>query len=335
MVQTKQMVMQTYIGTRRKLTDIRIKIITFLYFLPVLFRGELRPGEFVRFAKRLLYFLSKMKDNKYVGTGRGIKINLYVPAFPTRAFFQACRKVMEFRKKMPAVTVLMSVTSACRFNCRHCYQKLDKGKDVDIRFMIRAAEYLQDHGMGFFNIEGGEPFLVFDRLQQLAGSIDSRSEILINSTGDGKTPERLRILKRNGNLSGIMFSLHTDNPGRLNDFMGSADAWNILEKGIEACHAEKVPVMFNSCLSRTDFYDGTFERVMEKARSFGAVMIQIIKPKPAGGWLESGADTFTGEDIALIREKLIGFNNQRAFKKYPSIAPMIIDEDREQWKDIF
>jgi len=197
--------MKTYIGTSRKWMNLRIQITTLLYFLPVLYLGELGLNKFIRFVKRLLYFLSKMKDNKYVQTGQGVKINLYVPAFPTRAFFQACRKVMEFKEKMPAVTVLMSVTSACRFNCKHCYQKLDKGKDTDIQLLIRAAQYLQNKGMGFFNIEGGEPFLVFERLQKLVEAIDKRSEILINSTGDGITREGLKILKITGNLAGLMF----------------------------------------------------------------------------------------------------------------------------------
>jgi MoaA/NifB/PqqE/SkfB family radical SAM enzyme len=323
--------MKTYIGKSRMLMNLRIKVTTLFYFLPVLFHGELEIKNFLRFVKRLLYFLAIMKDNKYVQTGQGVKINLYVPAFPTKAFFQACRKVMAFREKMPAVTVLVSVTSACRFRCKHCYQKLDKGKDVDIQLLVNAAKYLQDNGMGFFNIEGGEPFLVFDRLQKLVDSIDTRSEILINSTGDGITPERLKILKKNGNLSGIMFSLHTYDPHQLNVFMGSDDAWTTLEKGIKACHSVNVPVMFNSCLSRDDFYNGTFEKVMEQARVFGGVLIQVIKPKPAGGWLESGADKFTSQDIALAGEKMTGYNNLKAFKKYPSIAPMIIDEDKEHF----
>ncbi len=313
------------------LMNIRIKIITLLHFLPLLFSGGMRISYFVRFVKRLLYFLSKMKDNKYVQTSQGTKINLYVPAFPSRAFFQSCLKVAEFEKKMPAVTVLMSVTSACRFNCQHCYQKLDKGKDADIQYLINAAAYLQDKGMGFFNIEGGDPFLVFDRLQKLVGSIDNRSEILINSTGDGITPERLAILNGNGNLAGIMFSLHTHDPHQLNAFMSSEDAWAILEGGIETCHQVNIPVMFNSCLSREDYYDGTFEKVMEKARSFGGVLIQIIKPKPAGGWLDSGADLFSEQDMALVREKLISYNNLKAFRDYPAIAPMIIDEDSEHF----
>jgi len=125
--------------------------------------------------------------------------------------------------------------------------------------------------------------------------------------------------------------LHTDEPHQLNAFIGSVDAWTTLEKGIETCHKVNLPVMFNSCLSRDDYYNGTFERVMERARSFGAVLIQMIKPKPAGGWLETGADTFTAQDIALIREKLISYNNLKAFTNYPAIAPMIIDEDREHF----
>ncbi len=323
--------MKTYTGRSREIMNARIKLTTLFHFLPVIFRQEPGARNFLRFVKRLLFFLSKMKDNKYVETGRGIKLNLYVPAFPTPAFFQACRKVMEFREKMPAVTVLMSVTAACRFNCQHCYQKFDKGKDIDINLLVQVAEYLQDHGMGFFNIEGGEPFLVFDRLQRLTAAIDGRSEILINSTGDGITTERLNILKKNGNLSGIMFSLHTDSPEKLNAFMGSDKAWGTLESGIRACHEAGVPVMFNSCLSRTDYYDGTFESVMETAKSFGGVLIQVIKPKPAGGWLESGADRFSENDLALVREKLVNYNNLKAFRDYPSIAPMIIDEDKDHF----
>lgn len=318
--------MKTYIGSRRALMNLQIKVRTFLHFLPLLFSGKIGLKHFLRFSARLLYFLSKMKENKYVATDKGIKINLYVPAYPTPAFFQACRKVMEFREKMPAITVLMSVTSACSFRCRHCYQKLDKGKDVDINYLVSAAKYLQDKGMAFFNIEGGEPFLVFERLRELVEAIDKRSEILINSTGDGITPERLRIVKKRGNLTGVMFSLHTHEPKQLNEFMGSEAAWSTLEKGISICHAEKVPVMFNSCLQRDDFMNGTFEKVMDRARSFGGVLIQMIKPKPAGGWLESGAGSFSESDLAFAREKMVSYNNLKAFSSYPAIAPMIIDE---------
>ncbi len=321
----------TYIGFSRSLMNLKIKVFTLIHFLPVLFSGKLSPGKFFRFVKRLLFFLSKMKDNKYVKTANGVKINLYVPGFPGKSYYQACRKVMEFNDKLPAVTVLMSVTSACRFHCRHCYQMLDKGKDAEIGLMVQAALYLQDQGMGFFNIEGGEPFLVYERLKTLCHAIDSRSEILINSTGDGMTAEKLKELNKNGNIIGIMFSLHTDAEEKLNDFMGSGEAWNSLLGGIQACHEAGLSVTFNSCLARDDYFNGTFERVMDRAKGFGGALIQLIKPKPAGGWLHTGSDVFSPEDLVAIKHKVDVYNNLPRYRDYPAIAAMIIDEGKEQF----
>lgn len=322
---------KTIRGIRRKMIDNQIKIRVLFFFLGLTIKGELKPALYFRVLKRLLFFLSKMTLNKYIRTSRGIKINLYVPAFPTKSFFHACRKVMAFEEKMPSITVLISVTSACRYKCEHCYQRLDKGKDVDIGLLTGAARWLQDHGVAFFNIEGGEPFLQYDRLRQLCDVIDPRSEILINSTGDGMTLERMLELKRKGNFLGIMFSLHTWEPERLNAFMKSDLAWSNLENGIRLCHQAGVDVTFNSCITREDYYNGNFEKVMETARGFGASIIQFIKPKPAGGWLESGVEKFTSGDLQHIRQKMIDYNTLGKYHDYPFIAPMIIDEDQDHF----
>jgi MoaA/NifB/PqqE/SkfB family radical SAM enzyme len=272
-----------------------------------------------------------MNLNKFIRTSLGVKINLYVPSFPRKAFFHACRKVMEFNEKMPSVTVLMSVTSACRYDCEHCYQKLDKGRDVDIGLLVAIAHQLQDKGVAFFNIEGGEPFLQYERLKKLCEAIDDRSEILINSTGDGMTYERLMELKGRGNLLGIMFSLHTSDPERLNTFMKNENAWSNLQNGINLCHRAGIDVTFNSCIALEDYYNGNFEKVMEAAKNAGATIIQFIKPKPAGGWLECGAEKFGQEDLEHIRRKMTDYNSHVKYRDYPAIAAMIIDEDQEHF----
>jgi len=318
-------------GRQRARLELWIKLRVFFYFTGLLIKGELKGRLYFRVLKRLLFFLSKMNLNKFIRTSRGVKINLYVPAFPTKAFFQACRKVMEFEEKMPSITVLMSVTSACRYDCEHCYQKLDKGKDVDISLLVGIAKQLQDKGVAFFNIEGGEPFLQYDRLKLLCEAIDERSEILINSTGDGMTYERLMELKKRGNFLGIMFSLHTFEASRLNAFMKSDKAWSNLENGISLCHKAGVDVTFNSCIMKEDYYNGNFEKVMDVAKNFGGTIIQFIKPKPAGGWLASGAEKFSQEDLDHIRQKMIDYNLKKEYTDYPFIAPMIIDEDQEHF----
>jgi MoaA/NifB/PqqE/SkfB family radical SAM enzyme len=302
-----------------------------IYAIHLVFTRKLKAARFFRYLRRLLLFLTKMKGNKYIRVAEGVKINLYVPAFPSKAFFYATHKMLAFEKKMPAITALVSVTSACRYNCEHCYQKMDKGKDVDLESLVGAVKYFQDQGVAFFNIEGGDPFLVYPRLKALCESIDDRSEILINSTGNGITKERLLELKECCNLLGIMFSLHTSEPEKQNTFMGTEEAWPNMLQGIQCCHETGVPVMFNSCLPRRAYYDGGFEKLMDRARELGGTLLQLIKPKSAGGWLLEGAEEFSQDDLGHIRKKALEYNTSKKYRSYPFIAAMIIDEDADHF----
>ncbi len=319
---------QNIIGFEKRLVNIKIKLAVLFYFIFELLKGEIKGKYFIRVLKRLLFFLYAFKDNKYVKIGRNTKINLYVPGFPAKAFFIACKKVLEFEKKMPDVTVLISVTSACRYKCPHCYQKYDKGKDMDIDILVDTVRKLQDKGVAFFNVEGGDPFLVYDKLKKVCDAIDERSEILINSTGDGMTLEKLQELGKKKNLLGIMFSLHTEEPEVLNGFMGSDRAWGNLERGIQLCHKVGIPVTFNTCLQKDAFYDGTFEKIMDKAKEFKGSILQLIKPKPAGGWLETGPGDFSEQDLQHIKEKVHMYNHRKEYKDYTFIAAMINEEDK-------
>lgn len=317
-------------GFRKTLFLLRVRLEVFFFFLSKLNETRIGVRRFIMLLRRLLFFLTKMEHNKFVKIGRNIRIDLYVPGFPSKAFYTACRKFMVFDRMLPCTTVLISVTSACRYRCKHCYQKYDKGTDLDIDLLVDTVKKLQDMGICFFNIEGGEPFLVYDRLKRVCQAIDNRSEIWINSTGDGITPERLDELKRL-NVTAIMFSLHSPEPEIFNSFMGRDSAWDTMNNAVQLCHEAGIAVAFNSCLQKEDFYNGRFGKLMDKIKELKAAIVQIIKPKPAGGWLESGAETFAEEDIIHIK-KLVGkYNQEPEYEDYPSISAQIIEED----KDVF
>lgn len=313
-------------GLRKVLFATRMKAFLLFYYLPEISKGRISAPRYILFLKRLLYFLSKIYHNKFVKIGNAVRLGLYIPRFPSQAFFTACRKFMVFDAKLPCTTVLISVTSACRFKCEHCYQRNDLGKDADIDLTIAAARQLKNLGISFFNIEGGEPFLVYDRLKKLCTAIGKDAEIWVNSTGDGMSIDRLRELKSLG-LTAIMFSLHSYEPQKVNAFMKSDKAWDILIEGIRLCHEADVPVTFNSCLLRDDFYNGNFQRVMDKAKEFNACLVQIIKPKPSGGWLEPGVERFSEADIVKVKDLVHMYNNDSRYKEYPSISAQIIEED--------
>ncbi|SDG97229.1 radical SAM/SPASM domain-containing protein [Desulfosporosinus hippei] len=314
-------------GFKRNIFNLRLKISIFFHYLTVLGKGELSLKEFILVLRRLLLFVSRMKQNKFVEIEGKTRLGLYIPGFPSTAFLTACRKFSQFEEKMPCTTVLLSITSACPYHCQYCYQKLDKGKEVDIEVLVGIVRKLQEMGVAFFNIEGGEPFFAYERLKQVCQAIDSRSEIWINSTGAGMTKERLAEL-RGLNVTAVMFSLHSPDAKLFNKFMGKDSAWETMKAGVEMCHEAGLAVAFNTCLLREDFYNGTFEGIMEAAKDFKACLIQIIKPKPAGGWLEKGVVEFTPQDIEYVKGKVNQYNLHKKKADYPAISAQIIEENK-------
>jgi MoaA/NifB/PqqE/SkfB family radical SAM enzyme len=81
---------------------------------------------------------------------------------------------------------------------------------------------------------------------------------------------------------------------------------------------------------REAFRDGTFEKVMDFAKEHGVLMIQLIKPKPAGGWLER-EPLFSDDDLKVAKEKIHMYNKDKKYAAYPAIAAQIIEEQ----KDVF
>lgn len=302
--------------------NVKIKLHVFFHYLHLVCRRQLAPSHFIGLLRRLNLFLSKLQHNKFGRIGSGIRLDLYVPSYPSRAFFTACDKFRTFGEKPPCTGALLSVTSACSFACEHCYQRFDKGGDMELSLLVETAKRLQDMGICFFNIEGGEPFLKFDRLKSVCDVLDDRSEIWINSTGYGMTEEKLRQV----NPDAVMFSLHSTEPEELNRFMGRDFAWDTLLEGIKICKSCKVPFAFNTCLMEEAFSDGGFERVMEFAKEQGACLVQVIKPKPAGAWLSDSGPMFSSDGVKAAIRKVNKYNLVAAYQDYPPVSAQIIEE---------
>lgn len=312
----------------RKMFDLKLGYMIFIHYFSMVLKGKLSFKKYSLLIKRLSLLPSVVKDNKYVKVGNKTKIGLYIPEIPSKAYFTTCDKYLEFDKMMPCLTALISLTSRCRFKCAHCYQRDDIGKDVDIDILVKAVKRLQDTGTSYFTLEGGEPFFVYDRLKKMCEAIDERSEIWVYSTGDKMTLDRLKELKGLG-LTAVSFSMHSPYANQLNKFMGSDKAWEIMEKGVELCHQADIPIAFNMCVSKANFYDGTFETIMEKVKDYNACMIQIIHPKPAGGWLHQDIDEFSIENLEYVKQLVRKYNHDKAYRDYPAISAQIMEEDKE------
>jgi MoaA/NifB/PqqE/SkfB family radical SAM enzyme len=93
-----------------------------------------------------------------------------------------------------------------------------------------------------------------------------------------------------------------------------------------------VPVWrFNVCLTREGLHSGEFERIMDRAREYGAAIVQLIKPKPAGGWIDSGYEPLDESDITQMSAVVNHYNFAPSRRDYPPISAQIHEESPEMF----
>ncbi|OQY38895.1 MAG: hypothetical protein B6229_04920 [Spirochaetaceae bacterium 4572_7] len=307
----------------------RIRTNLFFHYLPLLFKKDLSFKRYILLQKRISTFLKITKINKFYKIGKLIKIDQSIPFFGTHSFYKFWDKFKVFDGKIPGTSVLISVTKECSFKCKHCYQREDQGTDVDINSLMSVTRELVNQGITLFNIEGGDPFLEFSRLESICETIGYDGEIWINSTGNGITLEKLKKLKSISNFKSVVFPLNSPNKDDVNFFMGQDYAWNTLVHGLKLCRISNIPASLSCCLHNDDFHNGNFEYLMEIAKEFKVAHVTLIPPKAAGAWLKGEFLHSSESDIEHIKTLVKHFNKQHKYRKYPSLSAQLIDEDSE------
>jgi len=281
------------------------------------------PAAYLRFLARALRLLLVFRDNKAVLTPGGWKIDLYLPAWPSRAFFSALESKLLVSPPMP-LTVVFSMTKACSYKCSHCYQHRDGGEDLPEDLLLAAARGMQDLGVAMFDIEGGEPLLRLPRLLSLLRALDDRAELWINTTGAGLTPEALGQLKA-ARLFGAMISIHSPSAAAHDALTGVPGSFETACAAARSFRAAGVAVAVNSVLSEPELRAGGLERLMALAQDLGADFVQLIHPKPAGNWL--GRKEGMQQDPAvleLVRQAHRRYNSLPG--GYPSLVSQVLEE---------
>lgn len=284
-------------GLPKGLFYVRLMLHVGLHYLLEALQGRLRPDRCLRLLWRLILLLKPVVRNKVVKIGHLYKLQLYLPAYPSPAFWETLEKL---RRPDPGpATVVFSMTKACGYRCPHCYQRHDPGPgdDLDIEVLKKTARQMQEIGVTMFDIEGGEPLLRFDRLLELLTAFDDRREIWINTTGHTLTPEKARRLKEAG-VFGVMISLHTPDEVGYDAFTGFPGSFAIARDAARIFREAGLAVALNTCPSNDLVEQGGLERIMALAQEWRCSFVQIIHGKSAGAWLGKG------DELIKAREKI-------------------------------
>lgn len=316
--------MKTLTGFRKGLLYGRIAVHVAIHYL---FR--LNPWRYAVFLRRAAVLLARFWPDKAVRTCRGTKLQLYLPAYPSKAFFHALEAKLVLRPPGPA-TVVYSITKACSFHCPHCYQRRDRGKDVSIESLVQTALKLRDAGVALFDIEGGEPFHRMERLETLLDALDDRSEIWVNTNGALVDREKLERLRGRG-LLGLMVSIHSPDAKEHDVFTGREGAFEAACGAVRLCRRLGLSAAINSVLTRDQLLAGRLDALMDLAKELDADFVQLIHPKPSGAWL--GADDRLAFDADLIRTVRAAHRryNSAACADYPGLAAQVFEERLESF----
>lgn len=299
------------------------------HFTLELLRFRMNLSRFVRILARLLTLVGKLTHNKVIYINGTYKFQIYLPAFPTPAFFHALRKYDPATAAPGPITVVLSMTKACGYQCPHCYQRLDQGRELEIERLKLVVRQMQDAGVACFDIEGGEPLLRFERLCDLLSAFDERAEIWVNTTGHHLTREKAQRLRELG-VFGVYVSIHSADPATYDAFTGVPGSHQRAADAIRLFHEVGIATAINYCASPADVEDGGVERLFDLGRELGVAFVQVIHGKPAGAWLShADAIVHSSAQIEKLRQLHVMYNTVPSLREHPCAAVQVFEEQAQ------
>ncbi len=215
---------------------------------------------------------------------------------------------------------VLGVTRRCELHCRHCYERFRIGDQelVPIDRWNQVIRRLQEIGTNDIVLSGGEPMLRFDGVLELLDSGNrDLSDFHLHTSGRGVTRERAGTLKDAG-LVAAAVGLDDVRPERHDALRGSPGAFHDAVQALRFFREAGVFTYVNMCATREMIRANDLERFYDLAKSLGVGFIELLEPRPCGGFLggENGI-LLTQED----REKLETFyragNTLRKYRDHP------------------
>ena len=251
------------------------------------------------------------------------KLDFYMPRYPTEAFFTAMSDKLTARPPRP-VSVVWSISKACRYRCPHCYQGFDPAEEMPLDTMRQAARELRNSGVVAWAVEGGEVLLRFERLTALLEELRGL-EVWVNSTGDGATPEKVARLKEL-EVTGVMSSIHALAPEEHDGFTGVPGSFRTALEFLKMCRNAGLLTGFNSVLSDEEIINGGIDKLMELAAENKCDYIQLIHPKACGRWGTQKFDHSRHEKAVQIACEAQKRYNSRKEKNAPILTAQVFEE---------
>lgn len=242
-------------------------------------------------------YLSREKAVQF--RGRYV-INTHFPPWPGTSFDNLVEHYSSIGETNARTlySVTLAVTNRCGYRCSRCYNAGRSTDDLPLSAWGKIIVELMDLNAVNITLSGGEPLLRRD-LEDIAGLFDDRSNIVVNTTGNGLTVERAESLRQSG-VFGAGISLDSHIPEVHDRLRGKEGAFDTAVKAVRIARDSGLYPYVIAVASRELLVRKTFESFANFAADSGAMEIHLLEPCPVGNLDGSGETVLDEESRASI-----------------------------------
>jgi len=266
-------------------------------------------------------YLMKLNTNKVLATKRGGNVyTCFLPPLPSKAGVKDLgRKLLRKLLKMTIPsTCTLSVTYACQAKCIHCsaaFNMKKKGKELDTEEFKRVIDQAIDLGVVNITLTGGEPLLRKDIFELIKHVNPDEANCMMFTNGEYLTEENCYKLAEAG-LFSVMVSLDSYDPNIHDEYRQIPGLFDKALKGIERAKKAGILVGISTYATREEYYDGSFEKLLQLGKDIGVHEIVVFDPVPTGKLINQVDMILTDEE----KEEIAKLTNEfRLRPGYPGV----------------
>jgi len=304
---------------------------------------KLGSGDRFRFGPVLKSFKGLVRGERIIRHGGQYIISSFVPPLPSRALMQFLQsgsdidgekdvaRNMAYARTSAPLSCYLKLTERCNYDCEHCSAKFgDQTEELTTGEWVKVVRDLQELGVSFIGISGGEP-LIRNDVEEILSAMDDRSATILFTNGSMLSYERAKALKENG-LFCLSVSLDSAGEETHNRIRGDEQAFEKALTAIENARKAGLYTVVQSVVYRDQLSRSNLLRLFKLVKRHGAREVRLHQPAPAGCLLDpekAKGVLYTDEDReAMFR---IQFEVNRKWFGYPKVSSFPYTEGRDKF----
>lgn len=247
----------------------------------------------------ILFLIRQMRYEKPTVLGDQIFINTTYTPLKSYAYKTALNYFSNASRKIAQpLSVYISVTNKCFFDCLHCSNFGSAEKDLEGDILRGLVKQIQDSGASCVGFTGGEPLLRND-LEQTIEVVDNRSYTLVFTSGYSLDRKRALALKTAG-LSAVIISLDSHIAKEHNNGRNCEKAFDIAASAIESSLAVGLYTAVSMVVSKEMLRSNKIYDFVTFVGALGAHEIRLLRPMPCGKLMREDFQSLDAADLSRL-----------------------------------